>query len=325
MKIMKANQAHGAPTIKVALIGPSGSGKTSWMCRAPYPLMIMFERQGIEKVRAIAPETPVVFCESYREFDEIWNELKMAPTHPTIPGAIILDMGDEQIPVATVCIDSMTELGSSMVQQMQKSAGGANWSPTELDQKRASLTMNNWGTIGETLVEVMRNVAKFPTSVICSFLPDVVHDVAGNAHYKPNLPGKFATSKATAFFSAVGFTRRRKGDEGPEHWIVWTHPSERYPVKGMFGWPAQIRNTMEPGRTTLGSLMLKTYPDGSAISAPGDDAKWCEEIDTAFDDNVTYTEPIPQRPVDEPVAEQAQSPTRNEQRPPAGVVAAPRR
>lgn len=289
---MKASAVNAAPTLKVAITGPSGSGKTTWMARSPFPLMIMFERQGIASVRAVAPQTPVILVDGYNDFCNIMNELAAAPMHPDVPGAIAVEMDGQTIPAVTLCIDSFTAMAQSMFLTLLRSKAGQQYTPADIEAGRIQVSQDDYGRIGRALLEMMRVVRDFPISVICSFLPTTDVDQARNKHVKVDLPGKMAADKCISHFNAAGYAYRRRGagadDTAIEHLIMWSHPSERYPCKRMMNWPATTINTNTPGQTTLGSLMLAAFGDDcGATVMPGDSAGWATAPDDRIEDAVT--------------------------------------
>jgi hypothetical protein len=293
MKITSARNAAPAPTIKVAITGPSGSGKTSWLCRAPNPLMLMFERQGIASVRAISPDTPIVELQGYNDFRDVWQQIAKAPKHQTVPGAVALEMDGQQIPVSTICIDSMTDLANQMFRTFMESKY-PGFDATDVETGKFAVTQDDYGKIGRSLVTILDWIRDSHLSVAASFLPSTREDLAKNIIVQPAMVGQMAASVALGKFNAAGYSRRRLNKQTGEleHVIVWTHPSERYPVKGMRGWPSFTVNTLTPGQTTLGSLMLATYgDDANVVTAPGDSASWCTAPDNEVEDAYTASMP----------------------------------
>lgn len=277
MKIRTARESYTAnPFLKVSVYGGSGAGKTAWACRSPRPLVVLSEQQAMATIADAAPDALVVPVETFDEFRDVFNTLKQAPKIE-VDGQPALDVQGHA--VQTLVVDSFTDLQRMMIADLLGLDRGER---DHLDLKSAApnLSIAQWGRVMDTCTQVWRDQRALACSTVFICLADTQLDSESRRMTVPMLSGKRLPFQMGQFFNAQGvaLVQRDAATGHSKHAIRWVADSLRYQAKPAPGWPSVTTNTMEPGKTTLGSLAL--YSTGGAVAVPhlpGDSASHVQQ------------------------------------------------
>ena len=267
--ISKAKDLYAeAPKLAVLVYGRSGMGKTTWAALAPRPLVLLTERQGLPSIYAANPEALVIEITDWRQFCTVFQALQQATTctvggkaactfHP--PGEA------EAVVFSTLVVDSLTDLQAMAFSAM----AGKDADPLGLEVTDSDFRM--YGRLQTVMEHVLREQRAMPcNTVFLALAEDEFSDPEKRLGRQilPMLVGRKLAPKAGQYFNAVGFIDL----DGDKRVIRWG-ARRGFVSKAAPGWPDATINTLEPGQTTLGSLLAYSSHVGTLLLAEGDGAE----------------------------------------------------
>lgn len=250
------------PFLKVAVIGASGAGKTEWAARSPRPLILLTEPQGLASIMVANPDATVIHIETWEDFRRVFDAAKAAKVIDIDgqPGCEMTIDGQHLV-YQTLIVDSFTDLQRL---GLNKLAGVEDGKADRLDfdGAAANLGFEKEGMLVSGCEAIWQQQRALACSTVFLFLSE---DRVDDQQVKTTLPmlrGKKLPFSMGQFFNAVGHAQlRRNGDNGLQHIIRWQSPTSSALTKPAPGWPVATLNTRTPGQTTLGSLLMFSYPD----------------------------------------------------------------
>jgi hypothetical protein len=301
MKIGKAKDIHERrPFMKVAIVGASGSGKTHWSSRSPRPLIIATEPQSLATAVEANPDAVVVQIETWREFREVWNAVKLAKpieveTKTSEGGtekqpACEATLSGETVVFQTVVVDSFTDLQRMALGKLAGVEDGGK-DRLDFDAGKVSLTIEKWGMLTSACEAIWSQQRALPCNTIFLFVANDVADDQGVRTTLPMLSGSKLPFSMGQYFNAVGLQYVRPGGEGGLSYMTrFAVPTSKAIAKPAPGWPAHIIHDSTPGRTTLGSLLRYSYPGREVASEPHDSADFVSGPPSPKSDETEETE-----------------------------------
>jgi hypothetical protein len=275
MRIARAGQAYQRqPFLKIAVYGASGAGKSDWAARAPRPLILLTEPQGLSSIAQANPEATVVGLESWADFHRIFNALKTA-LRVEVDGqpACELTLDGETFVYQTVVIDSFTDLQRLALGKLAGTEDGRD--RLDLDAAQPNLTLEKWSHLTQACENIWQQQRLLPCNTIFLFLAEEKTDADNVVKTIPLLAGQKLPLQMGQYFNAVGLAQVKRGGDGAmQHFIRWQSATTQAVCKPAPGWPVATRNTRTPGQTTLGSLLLFSFPDLAVAREVHDDASF---------------------------------------------------
>ena len=277
------------PTLHVAVYGPSGVGKTSWGARAPQPLIILTEPQGLASIMAAAPDAEVVRVDTLADARAVL--LALTRGQPQADGTLrvqLPDLGGGQPACEVVCgsvvIDSVTDLQKLLADEVVREM--AKNTPEEIRRlSRADLQMQHYAPLKARTERLLDTVRRLPVSTVSLYLLDERVDESDGAQrtvVRPALIGG-ARDSVAQYYSLIGRAHTytaRSADGSPvhQHRVSLREASDRALTKTMRGLPPYIVHDLDmPGSGTLGSILLALYP-GAAAQIPHNEADSASHI-----------------------------------------------
>lgn len=226
---MLLNAIQKDPLYKVTVYSEPGLGKTHIGATAPDPLILLFERHGMETVRTAAKMQggdmpPVIWVRTIQQLQRIQKVLASAaePLPALMRDPDVIDEGalmeaglDREDLVAslpytrpkTIVIDSVTEACEMLAAHIDEHGGKETKDGLTYRKLRA------WGPIAEKCTRLIRAFRDLPYHVL--FLALVEERNLGSEdhpeiHYRPDLPGRTLWKKLVAACNAVGMLVRRR-------------------------------------------------------------------------------------------------------------------
>lgn len=247
-----------SPFLKVLVYGDSGSGKTTWAARAPKPLILSLEDQGLASVAAANPDAIVIHCKNMDMFNAVWDAVQSGD-HVDHNGqsALKVSLGKHSATIQTVVIDSLTEL-TQMIHDEEKGAA-------------KHLKIDQWGAIKAAGMRIVKDARSVKANVIVTARA-LTESEDGKAISVPITTPKGLADDLGGHFNIVAKTGRKRGKVGIAHYLR-TSGEDRVAGKSYKDLPSVMWLTTDAGRTTLGSIALHSIGD-YAPHAEGDDASW---------------------------------------------------
>jgi hypothetical protein len=281
MRLLTARQTYEKkPFLKVAVMGQSGAGKTHFAARSPRPLILLTEVQALPSIMMANPEAIVLPITRWNDFREAFNAIKMGrPTTITVNGeeqpALEVTLGGDTVAVQTLVLDTMTDLQRLAFDSMIKADGPNGMDRFDFQTASLNLSIDKHGVLHSAAEEIWRQQRALQINTVFLFLTRDVQDDAGIKQTLPMLTGSKLPYSMGQYFNASGLAQVRRSDGGSlQHLIRWSTPSAAAITKPGPGWPNVTVNSATPGETSLGSLLLFTFPDLSVAHEPHDSAEF---------------------------------------------------
>lgn len=248
----KASELHiERPWLQWLLYGDSGAGKTSWAARSPMPFIIATERQAIPAIAIANPDAEVFLVNTYREVASILEAINKGAEVKLDDGQPALKFNDKagnQYVIQTLIIDSLTDLHTRMADHFEVD---------KVDKK----SLKRWGEVQTEMRRFLHKLRSLPVNVVCTALQETVGGGEGEPRrIVPAMHGRMS-EQVGQYFSVVAYAfRNAKG----QHAVSWRlggghitkPPATREPIPKTF----QVE-LEKPGKTTLGTVLLKLYPN----------------------------------------------------------------
>lgn len=232
---MLLNAIQKDPLYKVTVYSEPGLGKTHIGATAPDPLILLFERHGMETVRTASklqgrPMPPVIWVRNIRQLQRIQKVLAASaePLPALMRDEEVIDEGAlmeagltredlvNALPYTrpkTIVMDSVTEACEMLAAHIDEHGGKETKDGLTYRKLRA------WGPIAEKCTRLIRAFRDLPYHVL--FLALVEERNLGNedhpdVHIRPDLPGRTLWKKLVAACNAVGLLvrKRKRLDDG---------------------------------------------------------------------------------------------------------------
>jgi hypothetical protein len=293
--ILRPNSGARIHTIKGVAVGASGAGKTTWLASTPRPLYAITksEQKDASTIQRINPDATVVPVNSWQEFRELWELVKMAgqceiegPDGQPQP-ACFIEVGGQRIEFQTFVGDGFTDLQRMMLARTL----GLKYEDHDVlnfEAATRNLAERDWGRVLDACELVWRETAGLPCNAFWSFLAETkfvasTEGAAERPFLLPAMYGKKAPFRLSGYFNVGGYFTTRQAGTRIEHVARWSMPGGVF-CKGLHGWPQVTASSpvdrtgrlTTPGQTTLGSLLRWSFPDGQVAWAEGDDAAHVE-------------------------------------------------
>jgi hypothetical protein len=276
MRIGKASDTfQRRPVLKVAILGASGAGKTEWAARSPRPLILLTEPQGLASITNANPDALVVIIETWEDFRRVFDACKAAKIID-IDGqsACEINIDGQTLVYQTLVVDSFTDLQRLAINKLAGVESGIK-DRLDFDSGAINMGFEKWGQLTSGCESVWTQQRALPCNTIFLFLAEDKTDDQQVKTTIPMLAGQKLPYSMGQFFNAVGLAMVRKnGDGSLQHAIRWQSPTAAALTKPAPGWPAATLNTRTPGQTTLGSLLLYSYPDLTVAHNDTDSAEY---------------------------------------------------
>lgn len=175
MEIKNTKDLKGKPKVNMLLYGAPGTGKTTIAGTFPKPLYLNIEA-GVNTL--IDAGVDYVDIEVWEDIKEVYNLLV-----------------SKELKHESVIIDSVTEL-------MKKRK-------LELQGKRESMRIQDWGLLVNEIEEMMRRFRDLPQHAVFIFAENEVNTDEGVLK-RPSVSGKSLPTTAAGFVDLVGYTKVSK-------------------------------------------------------------------------------------------------------------------
>ena len=226
---MLLNAIQKDPLYKVTVYSEPGIGKTHIGATAPDPLILLFERHGMETVRTASkmegrPMPPVIWVRNIAQLQRIQKVLRGAKEplpalmrdREVVSDEALLEAGIlredlvEALPYVrpqTIVMDSVTEACEMLAADVDEHGGKETKDGLTYRKLRA------WGPISEKCTKMIRAFRDLPYHVLFLALVEernLGSEGAPEIHYRPDLPGRTLWKKLIAACNAVGLLVRRR-------------------------------------------------------------------------------------------------------------------
>lgn len=221
--------------LNMFVYGMPGAGKTyiaKTAADAGYRVLVLDAESGALTIRD--SDADVLPIKSTRELTEVLRELAR-PGHG----------------YDVVVLDSLTE-----VQKMQINEIGG----------QSKMKQQTWGTIGDDLRTIVRQLRDLPLHVIAVCLSKETEDDDVGCRVRPALSGSMK-EEVSGFFDLVGYAHVVRTEKGPRHRLAFTSAGDRLVTKDRSG----RLDEQEPN--DFGHLLKKVFAEGApAPGAPNPEA-----------------------------------------------------
>ncbi len=213
--------------VKGLLVGKSGSGKTTCCSKAPMPFFVEPSTQAYNTIRATNELANVWLVDSNDDFEDLIYSLSNYESIrinelPAIKFTLRQDpaRGKEvygEITCQTVILDDLEVFQSIMIEHISK--GG-------------QMQLQNWMTLQDKMMKLLRTVKDLPCNVIAVAKPEPSTD-GDSIVYDLSLAGKKFCSSLPGLFNVMGYSYKKDlGAEGGIEYVVGFSLPEKYPTKG---------------------------------------------------------------------------------------------
>lgn len=248
-----------SPFLKVFVYGESGAGKTSWASRAPKPLILSLEEQGMASIARANPDAIAIPCHDLSVFEKVWGAvLSGEPAEIDGQPALKVTIGKQSAIVQTIVIDSITEL----TQKYHDRQRGA----------QRNMSIDQWGIIKNQGNKSLREATSIKANVIVLARAHTSTE-DGKSISIPITTPKSLADDLGGHFNIVARAGRKAGKSGIGHYLRMSGSDGVAGKKYGHTLPDAVWVTDQPGRTTLGSISLHAIGD-YAPHEEGDDAAW---------------------------------------------------
>ncbi len=206
MQIVRVSDL-ATPLHRILIYGDSGAGKTTAAARAPNPIVLLTEVNGVESIRAVAPNAGLVLATGPSALQTV-KEFVDAALAGKFPDG------------STLVVDSLLEIQRHIQDAILRRSGRRG--------NEEAMTIAEWGTLAKKMADFLRALRSVPYPVICTTLATwEKNEVTGEMLVRPSFLGKKTGEEMPQWFSAVGYLRREPNPEGgpPKRYVVFDGPS----------------------------------------------------------------------------------------------------
>jgi len=206
ISLVRASEMQAA-AFKILLYGKPGAGKTYASSRAPKPVFLLTEANGVQSIRVANPEAAVFQARdatSLREFMRaaMSGELRRAGFLPLV-------------------VDSLTEVQRLLQDDILR----AKSNPAD------GMTLPDYGLLTERMRGFFRSLRDLDMDVVATALDEeTVEEATGEIHVRPAFTGRKTGSDAAQYFNVVGYVyknEKRTGEERVvEHRVLLDGPKK---------------------------------------------------------------------------------------------------
>jgi len=199
------------------LYGEPGTGKTHGASKAPRPLVLLTERNGLTTIRRSNPDAITVEVTNTSDLRDV---MKLA-----VRG----ELPDDR---RTLVVDSLTEVQRLFHDEImsKKPPGGL-------------FTLQDWGTLAEKMRRFMRTLRDIPYHVVATALAETITTEDAGTRIRPQFDGKKTGSEVAQYFNGVGYVFKRimtddAGQKTVLHQVMFDGPTQYttkpcHPVAGI--------------------------------------------------------------------------------------------
>ena len=180
--------------LKALLYADSGVGKTATASKAPKPVFLLTEPNGLPTIRAFNPNAVVIQAdEGNGGMDTVRAFLRAAKD-----GTLKRETGAE-----TVVLDSMNELQRMLRDEIMR----RKKKPVNGEEQ---FTLADWGVLTDKMRGMVRAFRDLPFHVIGITHADVQVQEGGPRHILPMFMGRSLPNEIAGYFSLVGYMYRKQ-------------------------------------------------------------------------------------------------------------------
>ena len=222
--------------VKILVYGKPGTGKTTFGTSAPFPLILLSERQGLPHIRAAAKRLirkicGILFMETLQDYRNVLRALNGDKNKPFV---VIkkTNEADEGTVVFTsavwpesVVLDSLTDACDRVTAEIREQSPqtvGSDGLPVDSERY--------YQVLGDRITKLIRAFRDTPVHVV--FLCQLDDKMVGETRDKdaektrvvaPSLPMRKLPDVAAAAVNVVGITYRRRGESVKDQDAVWLY------------------------------------------------------------------------------------------------------
>lgn len=211
LQFSTTDQASAAAGVKVLVYGDAGMGKTTLCATAPSPIIISAE-SGLLSLRKF--RIPVIEIKTIDQLTEAYDWATRAA---------------EARQFATVCIDSISEIGEVVL---------ANAKRQVKDPRQA------YGELIEKMTMTIRAFRDLPGKHVymAAKMEPMKDELTGVVRYGPSMPGSKLGPQLPYYFDEVFRLGVNKSPQGETYRFLQTHPDLQYTAKDRSGSLAAIES-----------------------------------------------------------------------------------
>lgn len=272
---IKASEAFDAmPIIKLLVYGDSGTAKTSFAAQSPAPFIICTERQAVPAINRVAPDAIIELVTAWhvndkadgiglRQLVEVIKRGRVLKNKKTGQQGWTFKLEGKQYGFQTLVVDSISDI-RDMLAEHYAAANGV-------------CTRDGWGKVQANMRALLRDLRSLQCNlVVIALAKEVARGEDDPPRVLPDLAGQLALT-AGQYFSGVVYTQKQKRGNKTVYSLNWDM-GEQYitkipPHPVDVDMPGQmLRDINEPGCSTLGSILMRLYPDRAVASLEHDSA-----------------------------------------------------
>ena len=206
ISLLRASDMQAA-AFKILLYGKPGAGKTHASARAPNPVFLLTEANGVQSIRLANPRAAIFQANDAARLREF---MKAA-----LSGEL------RQAGFSTLVVDSLTEVQRLLQDEILR----AKTNPAD------GMTLPDYGLLTERMRGFFRSLRDLDMDVVATALDEeTVEEATGEIHVRPAFTGRKTGSDAAQYFNVVGYVyknEKRAGDDRiVEHRILLDGPKK---------------------------------------------------------------------------------------------------
>ncbi len=213
--------------VKVLVYGKPGSGKTNFGASAPFPLILLSERQGLVHVRAAAKRLGrklcgILFMETLDDYRNVLRALHGDKNKPfVVMNATNEVLFTSDVWPESVVLDSLTDACDRVIAEIREQSPqttGKDGLPVDSERY--------WNVLQDRVTKLIRAFRDTPVHVVylCQMADrDVGKDDNKVRVVGPQFPMHKLADVVAAAVNVVGVTYRKRGDKGADGDATYTY------------------------------------------------------------------------------------------------------